>query len=69
MQTPLLLMPVSLPLGSVINIGDKTVNQVAVSAVRDRIAKAGGIEGISVENSVLADGHWKSLLKKILEIT
>lgn len=69
MQTPLLLMPVSLPLEAVINTGDKTVNFVAVNTIKERVANVQGTLAISCSNKVLAQSHWKSLLKKILEIS
>ncbi len=68
MQTPLLLMPVSLPLESVINEREKTVDFVAVSSIREDIEQLNGILAISCTNKTLAASHWRSLLKKIIEV-
>ena len=69
MQTPLYLMPVALPLEAVINTIDKTVNFVAVNKIKERVEKVQGTLGLSVTNEVLSHSHWKSLFKKILDIS
>lgn len=69
MQTPLLLMPVSLPLEAVINEGDKTIDFVSINSIKDSVAQLKGVLGISCTNKVLAARHWRSLLKNIIGVS
>lgn len=69
MQTPLLIRPISLPLEAVINTVDKTVNFVAIDLIKQRVQEIGGTLAISCTNRTMSESHWKSLLKKLVEIT
>lgn len=69
MQTPLLIKPIALPLEAVISNKDKTVNFVAVDQIKKQVKRVRGTLAVSCSNKTLSESHWKSLLKKLLEIS
>lgn len=66
MQTPLILIPASLPLEAVINDVTRTVDLVSLNTIKNVIKGVDGVMAISCSNELLAKVHWKKLLKKLL---
>lgn len=69
MQTPLVLTPVSLPLEAGIKIGENTVNFVEINRIKKVVERVQGVLGLSCTNKVLAMSHWRSVFKKIIEVS
>ncbi len=66
MQTPLILVPTSLPLEAVVDENNKTINLVEVNTLKSVIRDVGGLFAISCSNEFLAMPHWRKLLKKLI---
>lgn len=69
MQTPLLLIPVCLPLEAGVSAGVNTVNLVEINRIKERVEKVQGMLGISCTNSVLAMSRWRSVFKQIIGVS